>query len=261
MLMKFNLSISTKAVTHILIRVIIGLTLLSFLGQLMVYFLPENQLTTYFAKAFNVDLERNIPTLYSCFGLLFSSMLLGAIAYGKKLENNRYTRHWMILSGILFYQCLDEGAQLHEKLIMPLRTLFQASGFLYFTWVVPAFVLLALFGLFYLKFINHFPIKFRNLFIMAGLVYIGGALGMELLGGHYASVNGMDNIGYQVFVTIEEFLEMLGIVIFINALQSYIIFSFKDLIVEVRLEDFPQIVEEKISNRTLTPEIHTQDLS
>ena len=45
---------------------------------------------------------------------------------------------------------------------------------------------------------------------------------MELLGGYLASTTGMENVSYAIVATIEESLEMLGIVVFIHALISYI---------------------------------------
>lgn len=259
--MKFTLSLSPWTVSRFLIQVILGLALLSIAGQLMLYFLPEHPFITYFANAFNLDSERNIPTLYSASTLLFCAILLGAIAYAKNLENARYTRHWMILSAIFFYLCVDEAKQLHEKLIDPMQSLLNASGFLLFTWVVPAAIFLAIFGLYYLKFIAHLPVKFKKLFLMAGVVYVGGALGMELLGGYEASVNGIDSMIYKILATIEEVLEMLGIVIFIHALHSYIILSLNELVLEVTLEDATQIFARKMRTPTLTPESYTQDIT
>ena len=44
---------------------------------------------------------------------------------------------------------------------------------------------------------------------------------MEMVGGYYLTFYGKHNITYAILMTIEEFLEMLGIVVFIYALLSY----------------------------------------
>ena len=45
---------------------------------------------------------------------------------------------------------------------------------------------------------------------------------MEMVGGYQVYVAGEDSIPYQIIVSVEELLEMLGIVVFIHALTSYI---------------------------------------
>ena len=47
-------------------------------------------------------------------------------------------------------------------------------------------------------------------------------MGMEIPGGYLASTTGMQSVPYLIVMTIEESLEMLGIVVFIHALMSYI---------------------------------------
>lgn len=220
--MKFQIFLTPAGITQFLLRVVAFLVVMSFLGQMTVYFLPNYPFRDYLAKAFSVDYERNIPTAYSILALLFSSILLGTIAYGKNLDSDRYKNHWKVLSFIFFYISFDEAVQIHEKFMEPMRSLLNATGFLYFTWVVPIGFLVAIFLLSYAKFLFHLPTSTRNLFVTASLLYIGGALGMEMVGGYQAYTVGMENIPYLIIVTVEEFLEMLGIIVFIHALISYI---------------------------------------
>jgi len=220
--MKFQIPLAPGAVTQFLLRVVTCLVVISFLSEMTVYFLPGTPSENYFVKVFSVDSERNIPTAYSVLALLFSSLLLGTIAHAKNLESCRYKHHWKILSFIFLYLSLDEAGELHEKLINPLRSLLNATGFLYFTWVVPVGILVVIFLFSYTKFLFHLPVSTRKLFVAASALYIGGALWMELVGAYQASTAGEDNILYQIIVTVEESLEMLGIVVFIHALMSYI---------------------------------------
>ncbi|MEG4495689.1 hypothetical protein QUB05_00555 [Microcoleus sp. F10-C6] len=220
--MKFQIPLTPGAVTQLLLRVVACLVVLSFLSQMTLYFLPDYPSRDYFAKAFNVDYERNIPTFYSFLALLFSSLLLGAIAYAKNLDSCRYQHHWKILSFIFLYISVDEIGQLHEKLIDPMRNLINATGFLYFTWIVPMGFLVAIFLVSYIKFLLHLPVSTRKLFVAATALYIGGAIGVEMLGGYIVYTIGPGNLSYVMLTTIEELLEMLGIVVFIHALMSYI---------------------------------------
>ena len=53
------------------------------------------------------------------------------------------------------------------------------------------------------------------------MIYIAGALGMETIGGYIADKQGYNTV-YGLASSVEELLEMFGVVIFINALLSYL---------------------------------------
>jgi hypothetical protein len=220
--MKFQIPLSPGAVTQFLLRVVVCLVVLSLLTQMTLYFLPDYLFRDFFADKFYLDYEWNVPTLYSALALLFSSVLLGAIAYAKNLDSDRYKNHWKILSFIFLYLSLDEIGQLHEDLIYPMQKLLNATGFFYFTWIVPFGFLVGIFLLSYSKFLFHLPVTTKKMFVAACALYIGGAIGMEMPGGYLASTTGVKTVPYVIVMTIEESLEMLGIVVFIHALISYI---------------------------------------
>jgi hypothetical protein len=220
--MKFQIPLAPGAVTQFLLRVVVCLILLSSLSQLTVYFFPDFRLGHYFSKVFNVNYEANVPSFYSFFTLLFSSLLLGAIAHAKNLESCRYKNHWKILSFIFLSLFLDEALELHEQLMGPTGKLINATGFFYYSWILPVGFLVAIFLLSYSKFLFHLPLSTRKFFVAACALYIGGAIGMEMPGGYLASTMGTKSVPYLIVMTIEESLEMLGIVVFIHALMSYI---------------------------------------
>src|SRR4028118_232370 len=142
--MKFQIPLGPGAVTQFLLRVVVCLVLLFVLTQMTVYFLPDYIGRDFFADKFSLDHEGNIPTFYSFLGLLFSSVLLGAIAHVKNLDSDRYKNHWKILSFIFLYLSLDEIGQLHENLIYPMQKLLNPTAFLSFTWIVPFSFLVAI---------------------------------------------------------------------------------------------------------------------
>lgn len=90
----------------------------------------------------------------------------------------------------------------------------------------------------YTRFIIHLAARTRSLFIIAGLIYIAGALGSELVSGRYYEVHGESGVTYFIMITIEECLEMTGIVIFIYALTSYIDLQLKDM--QLRITSSPE---------------------
>jgi hypothetical protein len=73
------------------------------------------------------------------------------------------------------------------------------------------------------------PKRILQLFILAGVVFVSGAVGMEMIGGMHSEVNGEDNVTYAMMYSFEEFLEMSGAVVFMYALISYIQMKFKTL--------------------------------
>ncbi len=181
--------------------------------------LTNAQLTPHF---FVFDTEANFPSLFSTCLLALASLLLAAIALIQKSIRPRYTKFWRALSLIFLYMAIDEACSIHELFIPILRGLFKTRGLLYFPWVIPAAILLTIFLIVFKDFIVNLPWRIRNLFLLAGIVYVSGALGMEIVGGYLADTIGFNTKGYWIVSTIEELLEMFGIVIFIYGLLSYI---------------------------------------
>jgi hypothetical protein len=70
----------------------------------------------------------------------------------------------------------------------------------------------------YLRFVLHLSPPVRDRVIVAGSLYVGGALGMEMVGAYYASTISTETIRYALSALIEETMEMLGIVLFIHGL-------------------------------------------
>ncbi len=233
-------TISPRRFTRVLTLVVLCLTFASIAAQFSVYRLGYED-PFGFASLFDVDSESNIPTWYASSTLLLCSILLASIAYAKKIDSDRYFLHWGVLSIIFLYLSMDEAASIHEIADDPLRSALNASGFLYFTWVVLGAAFVLIFVLVYLRFLADLPVRTRHLFLVAGMLYVGGAIGMELVGGRYADLYGMQNFVYALIATVEEFLEMAGVVVFIFALLSYISAHLKDVQVHVgdKVLNFP----------------------
>lgn len=57
--------------------------------------------------------------------------------------------------------------------------------------------------------------------MLAAAIYLGGAIGFELVGGQHVELHGEENLTYSVITTIEESLEISGLIFFIWALLKY----------------------------------------
>lgn len=126
------------------------------------------------------------------------------------------------MSVIFLYLSIDEACAIHDLAVVPLRESFGADGFLFFTWVVPAAALLIIFGLVYFRFWLHLPSDLRRSFATAGVLYVGAAFGLEMVGASIAAERGLADIGYALVALCEEFFEMAAIAIFIRGLLVYL---------------------------------------
>lgn len=184
--------------------------------------------------AFALGKEMNLPTFYQSISIFFCSLLLTFIAFATKNKGEtQYFLYWFVLAVIFFYLSLDEMLQIHERLIVPLRMLLNARGILYFTWVVPFAVALAILFAIYIRFLLKLPKRSWMLFILSGAFYVAGGMGIEMLGGRYCSIHGSDNFVYVMYQTAEESFEMFGITIFIYALLEHIRSEFKYILAEI----------------------------
>jgi len=57
--------------------------------------------------------------------------------------------------------------------------------------------------------------------LIAATLYIGGTLGLELIGDYHAEKYGEENLTYNLITTVEEGLELSGLAFFIRALLKY----------------------------------------
>lgn len=237
-----KLTVSTKRVASVLVLAVLCLTLASLFSQLYRYIpglLPG--VASLFGtggsetiELFDVYGEGNIPTWYSSSALLLCSMLLALISVGKnQASDRRYVLHWRVLAGIFLLLSLDETAQLHDKVDAAMDRVYDFGGFFTYAWVIPAAAFLLIFMLAYLGFLAHLPVRTRWFFLVAASIYVGGAVGLEMVAGRYEDLSGISEPALDTTLAMlasgEELLEMAGIVIFVYALTSYISTHFKDL--------------------------------
>lgn len=229
-----SLNVLPKRIAQFLAVTVVWLILMSFLVSVMNIGVATgdnitakekaaNNVVRIFTDFFFVNKEGNLPSWYSGTALLFTSAIIMVIALLKRQANDGYKWHWFILSLIFFYLAVDESAQIHEAINQSLRVFGDSSGFLHFLWIIPAGILTVIFALAYLRFLFHLPPRQRVLFIIAGVMYVTGALVLESVAGYIIEqLNRPGSFLEIVSIHLEELLEMLGIVVFIYALLTYL---------------------------------------
>lgn len=214
-----NVLVQPKRVAQILTLISCSLAVISIAGQFSKYFLGRGSLWG-LVGLFNMDLEHNIPTLFSTFILFLASILLFLVALAKQQQNDRFTNHWRALSIIFLYLSLDESLSIHETINKNLGENLQSWQSS--PWDILNSVLVCVFVLAYINFFLRLPVKIQRLFFIAGSLFVLGGLGIELVGVSY-----LPNIYHQpvfaaeIITTVEELLEMIGITVFIYAILSY----------------------------------------
>jgi hypothetical protein len=163
---------------------------------------------------FSLSYEQNIPTWYSSALLFACSLLLALRALGSVRSQAGYVRHWWLLAAGFLYISLDETASIHEGA----SQFFDLGGVLFFGWVIPAGIIVLALGVAYLRFLTHLPRRTRVQFIVAGAIYVSGALLVELPLGSWTERHGSDNFGYAAIDWVEETMELLGVTLFLLSL-------------------------------------------
>lgn len=216
-----------RALKVLLVAVLV-FSFLSLLGGIFDHFLGYTKvpvlgfLQLSFVEEFDLDNEANIPTYFSGLLLLFSSIILWVISYIERENNSSFYQHWFGLSLVFAFLSVDEVASLHERTTQPVRQLLGVEGIFYYAWTIPVAVGLLLLGVVYARFLWHLQARWKRLFAVAAVLYVGGALGVELISGWYDSQGGGASFTYTLITTVEETLEMAGAAVFIYALLDYL---------------------------------------
>ena len=225
-----SLVLSIKSLFNTLLIIACLLIVASVAGQAMKYIFGHP--TVYgLVSLFDVSQEQNIPTLFSVLLLISCSILLSIILYLDHIQKAGLKIYWATLAIGFFYLAIDEFIELHENFGLSVRPFIgdYLHGFLYYSWVVPALALIIFLAVFYTSFLFKLPKTTRINFIIAAIIYLTGSLGIEMLGGYYHELHGNENLTYSLITTLEECLEMLGLILFIRALLGYISGHFSEI--------------------------------
>jgi hypothetical protein len=175
---------------------------------------------------FNFNKEGNIPTYYSLINLLLAAVLLFSIYSNDKINNLGDRKYWLSLSIIFLYLSIDESAKIHEMLTRPMGEILNlfsiSSRWLFFPWVIVGIIIVLVLAVYLLKFYLHLPLRFKLLFGISAALFVGGAIGMEIIDGFFAAYYSEDSLTYHLLTTLEESMEMIGAIVFIKALIDYL---------------------------------------
>lgn len=165
-------------------------------------------------RLFDFYSEANMPTFFSTMLLLFAAFLLYLNFHADPQDSDRY--YFLALSAVFVFLTLDEFTQLHE-LVGAITDRTSAASLTptnKHTWIFWGGSLVLLVGFFFFRFWLRLDKKTRILFFIAGVVYVGGALGFEVAEIFHVAAEGSE-AGFNALVAIEESMEMLGVIVLI----------------------------------------------
>lgn len=169
-----------------------------------------------------LNAEYCLPAWYSSLLLISAAGLLAVVTASVARNGERYLFHWAVLAIMFVGLSADEAAGVHEVAIEPLREGLGLSGIFHFGWVIPGAILVGLVGLAYIPFLLALPGRSRLVFFTAGLIFVGGALGMEMAGGYLLTQHGEESLAYIAAFTVEESMEIIGATLFVTGLIGHL---------------------------------------
>lgn len=191
-------------------------------------FYQQNGLAYELSNRLDLDDESSIPTGYSLvlFLLISATAVLAAF-----LETGKaHKRLWKLFatSGILF--SIDEASGIHEFLLQTLHVLFYkdaAPTGSNNAWLLVVPIILVVGVWLIWKMVKLLPLRTVALFAVAGITFLTGAIGIDLL----ISINERETFLNQgIMVAIEETLELLGASTALYALANYLEIKFHNRI-------------------------------
>jgi hypothetical protein len=152
---------------------------------------------------FDLDEEESFGTWFSAGLLLLAALLLVQQARVLRAQDDAWHKWWLILGVGFCVLSMDEVVGMHEWTNSMMRDT---------PWTVIGFQIFGLAALAYLPFLWHYRWRTGLLFLLAGGIYGGGALGVE----HFTDSE-VNSLHYNMWTTLEEGMEMLGVIVFIYA--------------------------------------------
>ena len=157
-------------------------------------------------------LERNPSTWLSAALLALAGVSAWAAGRGRPDATT-----WNIVAGILGVLSVDEVATVHERLAaVPVIPGLGSRG-----WAGAGLVLVGFVAFKLWRWVLALDGALRFTFFLGGAVFVLGAVGFEVIAGNHQSTHGSDAT-YWVLSTIEENLELLGVLVVVRGLLDHL---------------------------------------
>ncbi len=170
---------------------------------------------------FNLEAEMGSSAWYSSL-LLF---LVGALMLWSATIERRQGRGtwpgWLILGIGFVYMSLDEMSMIHEHTGALLENTPNFFGLFQFHWVEFGLAVCLVVAVAFIPFLLRLPRITAVRLVIAGAVYVGGAVGMEMVGGAISAAQGYTRL-YVLATMLEETLEIVGALLALRCVSLHL---------------------------------------
>jgi hypothetical protein len=220
-----RLSIPVRRVATWLVVAIVAISLVSFVGQIVTEFvIVDNDYVDRIGHWLDVATEGSLPTWYAVVTLLACTVMAGIIALDTRRRGRPFALQWWLVALAFGLLSLEEIIGVHSQATKVLGRLSDSLdtavllALLGIIGLVAVAIAVALFGRWFVA----LPGRWRKWFAIGGVVYLAGVLGSDAIGDYIISNYGDTSVAYIAVQTLEEGLEMVGVLIFIVMLLEYI---------------------------------------
>ena len=219
---RMTITLHPRRMRWVLFGIVIFLSFAHAIGSAFTYYTGHDQVFGLIPQ-FALGLENNFPTWFSSLLHLIAATLLFVITAEERSHRGRHLREWRFLGFVFLGLSIDEAASLHEMLDRPTKLLVENRGALYYAWVIPAIIFVGVLAIAYRQWLRALPERTRRLSIFAAFLFVGGAVGFEMLESlHMASGGAFTSHHMKAMMLVEETMEMCGVVVWIFALSEYL---------------------------------------
>jgi hypothetical protein len=197
--------------------------------------------------------ENNPSTWFTSVSLLAAAVAVMLVA-ATHSKGSYERRRWLQLAVVPAVLSLDEVASVHERL----GRLFDGSGLLFYSWVLPAAVLIAATVAFFARFLWRQGPYVRWLMVVSGALTAGGGVGVEAFNG-LLDERGQKGLIYHAMTAVEENFEMLGVAVVTVGLVH--LAGRRGLRVTAQVVETEDLVtEDLVTEDLVTEDLVTEDL-
>lgn len=217
--MSTEINIKVTQLFKCMLIIIVTLCLLHVIAMVVWYEDYAPDLAWYYFSMFDLDEESGLGTWYSALNLFFAGQLTLLAVKFNWYTTDKMKLGWIFLAIGFHILSIDEVAGFHE-LLNTVVTIYH--------WTIFGAVLVAFLFLLLLPFLKELPVRTLILFLISGAVYVGGAVGVELFTVIYEDNDELNTLEYNLWNTLEEGMEMSGVVLYIYALLDGLVRHCKD---------------------------------
>ncbi|MGL4279773.1 MAG: hypothetical protein ACRCS0_05360 [Albidovulum sp.] len=172
-------------------------------------------------RYFMLQYEKAFSTWFSVLLIASNIFLLALNAMAARQWQKGSALPWLMLAAVCAFLSMDEMLELHERFGSAIAVRLGFGGVMSYPWVVVGLLFAASVGLSFLGFLRRLPRRATRLIVLAGILYVAGAVGMEVIEGITLTFKGRDTL-YYLEVLVEECLEMFAMSLFGYALLDHL---------------------------------------